>query len=194
LRARATRGEELQRLNRELFDQIEKSNSAETLQTYRNYLRCRNASYMKLETEAGSAFETAQSKEDPFETATGYHRIALEVLTGLLSQRAHEVVVNVPNRGGIEDLESDDVVEVPCEIDHNGASPHATGRLPASVRGLVQAVKAYERTLICAALSGSRTLARLAMLEYPIIGQWEVATEVLHSLIEKDSQTLGYLR
>ena len=41
----------------------------------------------------------------------------------------------------------------------------------ASVRGLVQAVKAYERTAIRAAVEKSWPLAQLAMLEYPIIGQ-----------------------
>ncbi|MGH9639744.1 MAG: 6-phospho-beta-glucosidase, partial [Bryobacteraceae bacterium] len=172
LRAGATRGEELQRLNRELFDRLERSSSAEALEIYREYLRRRNASYMKLETEAGSAFEAAQSNGDPFETATGYHCIALDVLNGLVSEQAREVVVNVPNRGAIEDLEADDVVEVPSDIDRGGARPHRIGRLPDSVRGLVQAVKAYERTTIRAADSGSRSLARLAMLEYPIIGQW----------------------
>ncbi|MGH9583088.1 MAG: 6-phospho-beta-glucosidase, partial [Bryobacteraceae bacterium] len=193
LRAGTTRGEELLRLNRDLFDRLESSNSGEALQTYREYLRRRNASYMKLETEAGSVFEDAPSNDDPFETATGYHRIALDVLTGLLSEHAREVVVNVGNRGAIEDLEPDDVVEVPCDIDRGGARPRRTGRLPDSVRGLVQAVKAYERTAIRAALSGSRSLARLALLEYPIIGQWEIATEVLRSLSENDPQSLGYL-
>jgi hypothetical protein len=31
------------------------------------------------------------------------------------------------------------------------------------------------------------------MLEYPIIGQWEVATEVLQSLCNSDPEGLGYL-
>ena len=62
------------------------------------------------------------------------------------------------------------------------------------VRGLVLAVKAYERTAIRAAAEGSAALARLALLEYPIIGEWEVAREVLHALIAADHEHLGYLR
>jgi len=116
------------------------------------------------------------------------------VMTGLVSETPREVVVNIANHGAIEDLEPDDIVEVACDIDRAGARPRRTGRLPDSVRGLVQAVKAYERTAIRAALSRSRALARLAMLEYPIIGQWELATEVLNSLCSNDPQGLGYLR
>ncbi len=194
LRAGASRGEELERMNSSLFEQLNREEPSQALRTYREYLIRRNSSYMKLETEAGSAFTAEQDGSDPFDAATGYHRIALDVMTGWVSDTAREVVVNVLNRGAIEDLESDDVVEVPCDIDRHGARPHRTGRLPEAVRGLVESVKAYERTAIRAALSGSGALAQLAMLEYPIIGQWELAREVLGTLISRDPAGLGYLK
>ena len=68
-----------------------------------------------------------------------------------------------------------------------------TGPLPESVKGLVLGVKAYERTLIRAAVERSRSLAQLALLEYPAIGQWEPAGAFLDSLIEVDPD-LAYLR
>jgi 6-phospho-beta-glucosidase len=104
------------------------------------------------------------------------------------------VVVNVRNDGAIEDLDAEDVVEVPCDIDREGPKPRRTGRLPESVRGLVQSVKAYERTAIEAALAGSGALAQLAMLEYPIIGQWELAAGLRASLVAGDPEYLGYLK
>ena len=194
VQAGASRGEELVRMNDGLFQQLAAEDNAKALQTYRDYLLRRNASYMKLEAEAGSAFTVDEQGQDPFDAATGYHRIALDVITGLVSDTPREVVVNVRNNGVIEDLEPDDIVEVPCDLDRSGARPRRTGRLPDSVRGLVQSVKAYERTAIRAALARSRSLAHLAMLEYPIIGQWEVATEVLQSLCKNDPEGLGYLK
>ncbi|MBS1854109.1 MAG: 6-phospho-beta-glucosidase [Acidobacteria bacterium] len=194
LRVGASRGAELERLNADLFSRLRTADAAEGLTVYRAYLLRRNASYMKLEAEAESAFEIAKDEYDPFETATGYHRIALDVISGLVSGRKRDVVLNVRNDGSIEDLEADDVVEVPCEVDCDGARPKRTGRLPDSVRGLVQAVKAYERTSIQAAISSSQAIARLAMLEYPIIGQWELAVELTRSLIRDDPEYLGYLR
>lgn len=97
------------------------------------------------------------------------------------------------NRGAIEDLADDDVVEVPCYIDRRGPVPLPTGRLADSVRGLVQAVKAYERTLIRAAVEKSAHLADLAMLEYPIIGQWDLAVQLRTTLARGDPENLGYL-
>ena len=194
VRAGASRGEELERLNGELFRQLSDADARQGLAIYRAYLLRRNASYMKLEAQAGSAFEEAGPEYDPFETATGYHRIALDVMTGLVSPQAREVVVNVQNRGAIEDLEDDDVVEVPCDVDRSGAHPRRTGRLPEAVRGLVQSVKAYERTTIRAACRGSGALAQLAMLENPIIGQWELAGKLRAALVAGDPEHLGYLK
>jgi 6-phospho-beta-glucosidase len=195
MRAGASRGEELQRLNEDLFRELKAiEQDDQALAIYRAYLMRRNASYMKLEGEAGSAFRAAEEEQDPFETATGYHRIALEVMTALVSEKPKEIVVNVANRGAIEDLQADDVVEVPCDVDRSGAHPRQVGRLPNSVRGLVQSVKAYERTTIEASLRSSRRLAQLALLEYPIVGQWDLAGEVLESLCGSDPQGLGYLR
>jgi 6-phospho-beta-glucosidase len=194
VRAGASRGEEIGRLNDHLFRELATLDPARGLDAYRSYLLQRNASYMKLEAQAGSAFDVAAQAADPFETATGYHRIALDVMTGLVSGQARSVVVNVRNDNAIEDLDSEDVVEVPCDISREGPRPRRTGRLPDSIRGLVQSVKAYERTAIQAALHGSAALAQLAMLEYPIIGQWELATDLRTSLLAADPQHLGYLK
>src|SRR5258708_38277176 len=95
LRAGATRGEEIARMNAHLFEQLVAQDPAEALATYRTYLLQRNASYLKLEAEAGSAFHSAPPDYNPFETATGYHRIAPDVLTGLVSGARDPIGLNV---------------------------------------------------------------------------------------------------
>lgn len=194
IRAGASRGEELARLNTGLFDELAGESAAERLDTYRDYLLRRNSSYMKLEGQGESAFSTQQDEYDPFETATGYHVIALDVMTGLASDSPQRSILNVPNRGAIADLRDDDVVEVPCDIDSRGPRPLPAGSLPDSVRGLVLAVKEYERSAIRAALDQSGQLAQLAMLEYPIIRDWELAGQLRQALAEADPEYLGYLR
>ena len=183
----------MQRLNDGLFDQLARESPDEALRTYRDYLLRRNASYLKLEAEAESAFDAAAEHYDPFETATGYHRIALDVMLGLSSDMPRTVVLNVPNQGAIDGLEDSDVIEVPCEVDRTGARPRKVGALPVSVMGLAQSVKQYERRLIAASLQRSVRLARLALMECPIVGQWEVAGRTLNALVAADPQGLGYL-
>ncbi len=180
-KAGATRGGEIEQMNNQLFARLAALDAPAGVECYRDYLRQRNASYLKLEAEAGSAFEAGITAPDPFAAATGYHRVAVDVMRALVSDQKHEIILNVRNQGAIEGLADDDVVEVPCSIDRHGPVPHKTGRLPETVRGLVQSVKGYERTAIRAALENSPDLARLAMLQYPLIGDWELAGKLLQS-------------
>ena len=196
-RAGATRGEELLRLNQTLLDQLERRvadrDPAGALRTYRAYLNRRNASYLRLEAEAEGAGSVPDYDWDPFEGATGYHRIAVEAMRGLAGAQPLRIVLNVVNRGAIPDLAADDVVEVPCMVDHFGPAPVAAGPLPETVRGLVISVKTAERLAIEAAMTGSRNAAALSLVANPIIGEWAPAQEILSALIRNDSTHLGYL-
>ena len=198
-RTGASRGAEVVRLNELLFGELQQAISAGQMENaivlYREYLQRRSGSYMKLEAEAGTALGAGVAlAEDPFEAATGYHRIAIDVMTALRQSVPTQIVLNVANRGAIDDLAADDVVELPCLIDRHGPRPVESGPLPETVRGLVLAVKEYERLTIRAAIEGSRDLAKLALMVYPLVGQWERANRMIEALINEDEEHLGYLR
>ncbi len=197
--AGATRGEEVARLNETLLQslssQLAAGDSAVALGTYVSYLNQRSGSYMKLEASAGSAYDRANEFEgDPFRTATGYHRIALDVINALSASDPKRVVVNIPNQGAICDLSGSDVVEVPCAIGAGAITPEPCGALPEAVRGLVLAVKAYEHAAIDAAVMGSAQKARAAMLLYPAIGEWEPACDLMRDFIQQESVDLEHVR
>lgn len=193
----ASRGEEILALNnkllRDLWRETTDGNVCGAIDLYKSYLNQRNSSYMRLEGNAESAFEQGTHDWNPFEGATGYHRIAIDVMTALSGEESSGVVVNVRNDGAIEDMYRGDVVEVPCSIDNTGLKPVYVGKLPDFVAGLVLSVKECERLVIQAALERSINLARLALFVNPIVSQWEIATEVLGALIQSDPEHLGYL-
>ena len=195
--AGASRGEQICRLNGALFDRLQHAIAAgepgNALAIYKDYLNQRNASYMRLEAHAETALEQASPDADPFESVTGYHRIALDVMTALTSDTPKRVVVNVHNHGAIEDLQPFDVVEIPCMINREGPEPVHMGNLPESVRGLTLAVKAFEHLAIRAAIERSFDLARLALMVNPIVGEWRTATGVLRALVDGDPEYLGFL-
>ncbi|MFN7930482.1 MAG: 6-phospho-beta-glucosidase [Blastocatellia bacterium] len=196
--AGTSRGEEIETLNAGLFASLQEALAAQqpdtALKIYRHYLQRRSGSYMKLEAEAGSALqEGVAQEEDPFAAATGYHRIAIDVMTALVSEQPARLVLNVSNHGAITDLANEDVVEVPCQVDRHGARGLPAGSLPTAVRGLVQAVKEYERLTICAAVERSVTLAQQALLTYPLVGEWEPGKRLITELIAAHPESLGYL-
>jgi 6-phospho-beta-glucosidase len=182
----STRGAEIERLGGDLFVRLARllreGDDAQAISTYVDYLNARSGSYMKLEGEGDTA-PSANGHLDPFRAATGYHRIALEVMTALCGNKPRRIIVNTQNSGSIADIDRSDIVEVPSLIGGGSITPEPCGDLPDAVRGLVLAVKAYERAAIEAALSGSDLLARKAMLLYPAIGEWEPSQELLEQLI-----------
>lgn len=181
-----TRGEQIAQMNEALMEELmtllTAGKDGAALQVYVDYLNLRSGSYMKLEGEGRSAFDSETLDADPFRAATGYHRIALDVMGALCSTKEHRVIVNVRNGSTLPEIAADDVIETTCAIGNNSIRPVVIDPLPDDVRGLVLAVKAYERAAIRAAVTGSTRDLRAAMLLYPAIGEWEPSMELLKAL------------
>jgi 6-phospho-beta-glucosidase len=99
-------------------------------------------------------------------------------------------VVNLRNDGAIANLPDDDVVEISASVDADGAHPLATEPLAPEMLGLVQHAKAYERLAIDAAVSGSRATALKALLENPLVGDYDRARPMLDALLDANQRYL----
>ena len=84
----------------------------------------------------------------------------------------------------LPDLPDDAVVEVPARISRDGATPLPQRPLAPEMRGLVQAMKAYEQLVVAAARSGDRDIALKALLANPLVAQWSIAAPLLDALLE----------
>lgn len=101
--------------------------------------------------------------------------IAVDVMDAIANDRREVWPVNVPNRGAIEGLPDDLVVEVPGLVDRHGAQPLASGPLPGPVRGLVAALAEYQRLTADVAWSGGRREAIQALAANPLVPSLPVA-------------------
>jgi 6-phospho-beta-glucosidase len=184
-----SRGAEIQQLNQQLIGQLKSRLNAGdgdgAVATYAAYLNQRSGSYMKLEAEAGSAFDPGVSLQvDPFRVATGYHRIAIDVMSALTGAKPATIVVNTRNRGAVPDLPHDDIVETASRISLDSIVPEPIAPLPDEVRGLIHSVKAYERAAISAAMDNDRLTARKALLIHPAIGEWTPGEALLQNMFD----------
>jgi 6-phospho-beta-glucosidase len=185
----SSRGAEVEVLNRALLqtlaDRLDAGAPDEAIAAYADYLNRRSGSYMKLEALANSAFDKdAPFDVDPFRVASGYHRIAIDVIKALAGQTPARIVVNTRNHGRLANLPDTDIIETPCWISRDSVTPDALAPLPDAVHGLVQAVKSYERAAIEAAISGDRLTARKAFLIHPAIGEWDPTQALLQDLLD----------
>ena len=191
-----TRGGLIQELESRLMRSVAEAgpDDIEILEAYDLYLASRNASYMAIETGESFGIGAIEAARDRlYQSAAGYERIALDVISAIHNNDLRVMPVDVANQGAIQDLDSETAVEVPCAIDSNGARPMAAGRLPEQVRELLLQVKEFERLTVDAAQQGSRSLAIEALTANPLVKQRELAERLVDAYRSAHSHWLDYL-
>ncbi len=119
-----------------------------------------------------------------------YSEAAAQLIASLHDGRGDVQVVDVRNGWGsageraLPDLPDDAVVEVPARITRDGAQPLPQAALAPEMRGLVQAVKAYEELAIAAAKTGDRGVALRALMANPLVSDYAIAAPLLDALLE----------
>jgi 6-phospho-beta-glucosidase len=176
-RAGRSRGDVIVELNAQLFREL-RAGTRDPLQAYEAYLAARNAGYMQLESGA-----QAPLPRSPWAEVTGYDKIALATVRSIRFNTGAIIPLNVANRGNLDGLEADDVIEVPCTVNANGALALHAGPLPAAVAPLVRQVKRYERATIHAATTGERTDAVAALALNPLVPSVTVADRLAAALL-----------
>jgi 6-phospho-beta-glucosidase len=182
----SSRGRQLQALNDALWPALRACVDAGDLPgaalAWERAMGERDATYFARERGEAVADE-APELGDVFE-GEGYEGVATAVMAAAVRRRKVQLVLNVPNRGAIEGLRDDDVVEVTCLADEHGAHPIAQGEIPEAALALVAQVKLYERLTVAAAVEGSYDAALGALLAHPLVASYPAARAILDDYIE----------
>lgn len=191
-KSRHTRGEQIVRLNEKLLSRVatalQEENLQQALTSYEQLMSERSSSYMSNETGTSSSEESVSLE------AEGYENLALSIIEGIVHNEKKVLILNVRNEGVIADLHDDDVVEVPCLVDRNGPVPLAVGKVPDSVQGLIQSVKAYERLTVAAAVTGDYEQALLALAVHPLVCSHTLAKKILDDYLVEHETYLKHLK
>ena len=119
-----------------------------------------------------------------------YSEAATGLVASLVSGDDAVHVVDVANRGTLEGLADDDVVEIPARVGMAGPVPLDQVPLAPELLGLAQHVSAYERLAARAAVTGDAAIARKALLAHPLIGQHPLNEELVERLLDAESERL----
>ena len=88
------------------------------------------------------------------------------IIHGVETGAPRVIYGNVPNRGLIDNLPQDCIVEVPCLVDKNGIQPARVGSLPPHLAALIQTNINVQALTVEAALTGKREhIYHAAMLD-----------------------------
>lgn len=176
----ATRGEFLLDQQRDFYDAVV-ADPSRALAAWRRARHEREATYMSEGREAAGAGQREAANLDE----GGYETVALALVEAIATGSRATLILNVRNRSALPGLAPDAVVEVPCTVDSSGAHPFAMGPLGEHESGLVQRVKAVERTTIEAARTGSRALALRALASHPLSGSVAAAERILDGYLAR---------
>jgi len=189
-----SRAQLINSLNEILFNKLEKLDSdseIDALTQYQRYIESRHGSYMKVET---SGFDKENIAEKLWNQSAdkitdgsyiidqepgGYAAIALSVIKGIRGLEPTTMILNIKNEGAISCLEEDDVVEIPCYVNGNGIHGITVGEVPEQAKGLLQAVKSFERLTIQASKEKSYNKALQALTIHPLVPDAVTAQKIL---------------
>jgi 6-phospho-beta-glucosidase len=119
-----------------------------------------------------------------------YSEAAAQLIASLTDGRGDVQVVDVRNDATLPGLADADVVEVPARIDRDGAHPIPQAPLSPSQFELVSRVKAYERLVVRAAVSGDVEIAKAALAANPLSGDPERVDDLLDAILEMNARWL----
>ena len=119
-----------------------------------------------------------------------YSEAAVRLIASLHAGTGDVQVVDVRSDGVLPGLSDQDVVEVPCTVDRDGAHPIAQRQLPSEMAALVAHAKAYEHLAVEAARTGSRDLVIRALVSNPLVGQYPKAADLADALLSANRDYL----
>jgi 6-phospho-beta-glucosidase len=194
-RSEKTRGETILEINRAMSAELEglESDIDASIAVYLKYYAMRENGYMAVESGAARE-EAAEPRLDlspEAEDDGGYAGVALDFVESLVSGRPREMVLSVPNRGSIDGLEDEDIVEVTCRIDAEGAHPAKIGRVPEPQMCLIRQVKLYERLAVEAIRERSLTKAAQALMIHPLVNSWSLGTKLARAYAKAHGEYAG---
>lgn len=123
-----------------------------------------------------------------------YYLPVLQAAESIFHDRGDAIVVDTLNHNAITDLPQTVCVEVPSRIYRDRTEPLPVGPLPMPVRGLVQAVKAYEELTIEAAVNGDLHAAIAALMANPLVGTYPKAWAFLERMMENEREYITPLK
>ena len=186
LKAEQTRGEQIRAINKHMTAELSamdiENDFEGCLKVFERWYGMREGSYMASET---GVKRTAPWKFDMYEEDDGgYAGVALKFIETAQSGTTGTMIMCIPNNGSINGLRDDDVVEITCDVNADGCTPHYIGDVDEQNLEMIRRVKIYERLSSKAIREKDRAAAVQALTLHPLVNSYSLAKELVDEFIE----------
>jgi len=165
------------------------------LQYMKKEKKCRGEVCLEIEEELLKLYQQPELIEKPaiLDKRGGhlYSEAAVSLLSAIYNDKNEEHIVNVKNNSALDFMANDDVVEITCNVNKNGAAP-----LPLKdfnndhIKEMMRTIKAYEKHTIRAGIYGDYNEGLNALLIHPLVGDFKKAKDALDELLEAHKEFL----
>lgn len=177
-----TRGETILEINEHMLHEMRKididKDFEKAFHCFMEHYAMRENSYFSI--------ETGKSREEKFPVPTAeeyikqpengsYAAVALEFIKAVNTGESVQMVLSIPNEGALDFLNYNDVVEISCTVDKDGAHPDKIGSVPEMQKNLIRAVKHYENLTVEAIMEKNRAKAVKALTVHPLVLSYPIA-------------------
>lgn len=193
LKANKTRGEQIRDINKHMtaeLSEMDIENDFEgCLDVFSKWYGMREGSYM--------ASETGVKRTQPWkfniyeEDDGGYAGVALKFIETAQSGTSGTMIMCIPNNGSIDGLRDDDVVEITCDVNAGGCTPHIMGKVDEQNLEIIRRVKIYERLASKAIRNKDKSAAVQALTLHPLVNSYSLAKELVEEYIEHNKKYSG---
>jgi len=114
----------------------------------------------------------------------------VDIISAVANGRSLHTIVNLPNRGQIDNLPREAVVETMGMVGPAGACGISVGALPLGVLNSVHPHVINQEMIVDAALHGDRQLALQALLNDPLVRDFRSAPRMLDELLRAHAEYL----
>ena len=161
--------------------------SSDTVTYQKSQNETRGESVQAIENLLFEKYQDPSCKRKPEELSqrggAHYSTAAFRLLEAIEHDKSNHQIVCCANKGAIPGFDNEAAVEVTACIGANGATALPQETPPPEIRGLMQAVKAYETLTVTAAVKYDKNLAIQALLAHPLIPDINKIKDILEDLL-----------
>ncbi|MDN5899697.1 MAG: 6-phospho-beta-glucosidase [Brachybacterium sp.] len=165
------------------------------LDLWRSTLHEREATYM------AESRDEERREEDI--AGGGYQEVALRLMTAIATGRSERMILDVGNAPAgsdappaqriVPELPADAVLEVLCLVDGEGVQPQPVAPVELGRLGMMSTLRAAERKILEAALTGSRDAAWQGFSTHPLVSSPQLGKQLLEGYIAGHPQIAALL-
>lgn len=118
---------------------------------------------------------------------------AIPIIEAIIENRnSYESAVNIPNKGIIDNLPQDQIIECSVTVNKDGIHGIKVGKLPKSVAALLRIEASVQDVCVEAILKKSKELAITALAIDPNVGSFEKAEAMFKEMMEVQKEHLDF--